>query len=456
MAKTPDIVTLEATSPEVLNAIREDASDAYQKAIPLANGTTESIRAIGQIMMQYQPLQNEFLMALVNRIGLVLITSRLYSNPWAMFKRGFLEMGETVEEIFVNLAKPHQFSPSVAEDQVFKREIPDVRSAFHTLNYQKFYKQTISHDQLKTAFLSWTGVTDLISRIINAMATSANYDEFLVMKYLLAVNILNGKIPVITTPAVATANMKEIAAKLRQAASDFTFLRTDYNMAGVSTHTPRDDQFLITNTKFEAIMDVEVLAAAFHMEKADFLGHRVLVDSFGNLDTTRLQQLVGNNPNYTPLTAAQISTLDAIPAVLVSRDFWMVFDNFQNMTQQYNGEGLYWNYWLHVWKTLSVSPFAQAVYFSGESGTITSVTVSPSAVTTGKGSEISFNAVVTGTGVYNPSVTWSVTGAAAADTQIGAGGILKISPAETATSLTVTATSVGNSAKTGTATVTVS
>ena len=39
----------------------------------------------------------------------------------------------------------------------------DVRAAFHTMNYQKFYKATISNDQLRQAFLSWQGITDLIT-----------------------------------------------------------------------------------------------------------------------------------------------------------------------------------------------------------------------------------------------------------------------------------------------------
>ena len=60
---------------------------------------------------------------------------------------------ETIEEIFVNIAKPFQFDPEVAENTVFKREIPDVRSAFHIMNYQKYYKATIQNDQLRQAFL---------------------------------------------------------------------------------------------------------------------------------------------------------------------------------------------------------------------------------------------------------------------------------------------------------------
>ena len=138
MAVKPKIKTLTNSSVDILNAIRNSATIDYKNYVPLATKDAESIREIGSVLMNYPQLQNEFLSALVNRIGRVMITSKMYDNPWAMFKQGMLEFGESIEEIFVNIAKPFQFDPSVAEDKVFKREIPDVRSAFHVMNYQKY------------------------------------------------------------------------------------------------------------------------------------------------------------------------------------------------------------------------------------------------------------------------------------------------------------------------------
>lgn len=454
MPRQPKIVEgLNAQSVDILNTIRANASPEYRNIIPQASGTTDSIRQIGQIMMQYQPLQNEFLTALVNRIGLVLITSKLYTNPWAMFKRGFLEYGETVEEIFVNLAKPHEFDQKLSETQVFKREIPDVRAAFHTMNYTKFYKTTVSNDMLRTAFLSWDGITDLIGRIVDSLYTGANYDEFLTFKYLLAVSILNGKIASITIPAVNTDNMRTIAADIKGLSNQLEFMSPDYNIAGVQTHTVKNDQFLIINAKFDAVMDVEVLATSFNMDKAEFMGHRVLVDSFGSLDTARLSELFAEQPGgYHQFTAAELAALDAIPAVLVSRDWFMVFDNFQNFTQQYNGEGLYWNYWYHKWMTFSVSPFGQAALFNPSTPAITSVSVTPANVTASKGQNVQFSATVESTNFAPTSVTWSVNSNLST---ISPEGLLSIGDAETATSLTVTATSTFDTTKKGTSAVTI-
>ena len=147
MATKPKIVTLTNSSVDILNVIRNNASVNYQNYVPQATADADSIREIGAVIMDNPQLQNEFLSALVNRIGRVLITSKMYDNPWSMFKKGTLEFGETIEEIFVNIAKPFQFDPNVAETNLFKREIPDVRSAFHIMNYQKYYKTTIQNDQ---------------------------------------------------------------------------------------------------------------------------------------------------------------------------------------------------------------------------------------------------------------------------------------------------------------------
>ena len=450
MPKRPEIKTLTATAPQVLNAIRNSATENYKNLIPYASPDASSIKAIGSIMMQYAPLQNEFLSALVNRIGRVIITSKLYSNPWAFLKRGYLEFGETLEEIFVNLAKPFQFDPEVAEEKVFKREIPDVKAAFHIMNYQKFYKASIQNDQLRQAFLSWDGISDLIARIVDSMYTGANYDEFLTMKYTLARHILDGHIKPYAIDSVTAPNMKSIIAGVKGISNTLEFMSTDYNMAGVSTFTRKEDQYLFINAKFDALVDVEVLAAAFNMDKAEFMGRRILVDSFGALDNGRLALLFRDDPTYRPISGAELTLLDSIPAVLVDRNFLMMYDNFQDFAEIYNGEGLYWNYWFHVWKTFSVSPFHNALVFVEGTPSVTSVTVTPNSVSATAGQYVSFSASVVTNNFASKAVDWTTTAGA-----IDNSGNLFI-PDDATGSITVTATSVFDPTKSGTATVTIS
>lgn len=452
MPTKPHIVTLTNSSVDILNVIRNNASQNYKDYVPVATADAESIREIGAVIMDYPNLQNEFLSALVNRIGRVLITSKMYDNPWAMFKKGMLEFGETIEEIFVNIAKPYQFDPEVAESTVFKREIPDVRSAFHIMNYQKYYKATIQNDQLRQAFLSWQGITDLIAKIVDAMYTGANYDEFQTMKYMLAKRILNGQLYPVTIPTVQTGNMKSIVSTIKSVSNKFEFMSSKYNLAGVQTHTKKAEQYLLVNSKFDAEMDVEVLASAFNMDKAEFAGHRVLVDSFGDLDIDRLNLLFADDPTYTEIGESDLQALDSIPAIIVDKDYFMIFDNFYNFTEQYNGEGLYWNYWYHVWKTFSISPFANNALFIPGTPAVTSVTVSPATANVSAGQKVQLSAVVQTTDFAPQAVTWNVT--SGENVTVNQSGVVTIG-ADASGEIVITATSVYDSEKSGSATLTV-
>lgn len=457
MPTIPERRNLNATSVDILNAIRNSASANYRDYVPEATNNVDSIREIGTIIMDFTALQNEFLSALVNRIGRVIIESKMYSNPWSVFKRGTLEFGETVEELFVNIAKPFKFDPAVAESEVFKREIPDVRAAFHILNYKKFYKATIQNEDLRQAFLSWNGITDLIAKIVDSMYSAAEYDEYQTMKYLLARHILNGELYPKQIPTVETANMKSIISTIKGVSNSFEFMSTKYNLAGVANFSKKAEQYIIVNADFDATMDVEVLAAAFNMNKADFMGKRIMVDSFGSLDTDRLDYLFADDSAYTPLTDAEIEALDAVPAALVDEKWFMIFDNMYKFTELYNGEGLYWNYWYHVWKTFSVSPFANAAIFVPGAPSITSVTVSPAEATTMLGQSILLSATVVTSNFASQAVNWTVDDTAAeAGVTVSRLGVVSIpDDAESLTGITVTATSVFDSTKSDTATITI-
>lgn len=444
----PDRVTFTNSSVDVLNAIRNSASVEYRNYVPIATPDGEVIRQIGAIIMDMPQLQNEFLQALINRIGRVLISSRMWDNPWAVFKAGRLEFGEVIEDVFVELAKPHQYDPEWAETHVEQREIPDVRSAFYIMNYEKFYKRTIQDIDLKRAFLSIDGVNNLIAKIIESMYTAASYDEFLVMKYMLARRILNGQIKVVSL--TDGTDMKELATKAKQVSNAMTFMNTEYNLAHVHNFAMKSEQYLIMNAQVDASMDVNVLASAFNMDKAEFMGHRILVDSF-SVDTARLAELFADSDNYTAITAAQNAALDSILGVLVDESFFKVIDNYDTTNTRYNEEGLYRNYWYHVGKTFATSPFANACLFMPGTPAVASVVVSPDTVTLAEeGDSVTLSATVTVTNFGSKAVVYSTSDE----------DVATVTPAGVVTAVgdgtaTITATSVQDSTKTDTATVTV-
>lgn len=427
MPSIPKQQTLTANAPQVLNAIRANQNYDYQSRVPEA--TQDTLKQVGNAILSSFDLQNAFLNALVNRIALVLINSKMFYNPLRVFKKGTIEYGEIVEEIFVNIAKAHVYDPVVAEQEVFKREIPDVDAIFHKMNYKNFYKVTIQNEDLRQAFLSSQGISDLIARIVDSLYSGANYDEFLIMKNMIVDAVKNGRMTSVTIPEATAENAKSIITTIKSVSNALEFPSTAYNAQGVLTYTPKDRQVLILDTKFDAINDVEVLASAFNMDKAEFMGRRVLIDNFADLT--------------------------GVPAVLVDESWWMVFDMQINFTEIYNAQGLYWNYFYHVWKLFSESPYSNAVVFTSNPNSVTSVTVSPESANVAKGSTQQMTATVVTTGYAPKTVNWSVTGAQTPTSRISNTGLLTVATNEPNDTLTVTAVSAYDPDKSDTSTITV-
>ena len=121
-----------------------------------------------------------------------------------------------------------------------------------------------------------------------------------------------------------------------------------------------------------------------------------------------------------------------------------------------NPKGLYTNAFLHCWKIFSISPFAPAVTFSFGNSLVKSVTVTPATANTVKGGNVNLQAVVKGSGFFDHTVTWSLSGANSTGTVITPAGNLQVAADETAKTITVKSKSNADSSKSGTSTITIS
>lgn len=400
----------DATTSAVINAI----APALSERIPTA--TAENLQDIGQYILNNKALANQFLNVLVNRIARVVITSRLYENPLAVFKKGTERYGDIIEEVYVNIANAHEYNPQIAENEVYKRVIPDVGAVFHKTNSQLFYKATIQEDSLEKAFVSEQGMRTLIAGIVDSLYSGANYDEFVSMKNIFAESA--DEMYYIKTDAPTVDNIHNIVTNIKSASNLMEFMSNQYNAAGVMNYTPKDKQVLLLRADVDAIMDVNVLAAAFNMSKAEFLGRKVLVDNFG-----------AENPD--------------VYAVLCDDEFLMVVNTLDKFTEQYNSEGLYWNYFWHVWRVYSRSPFSNCICFSyGDITPATAVTITNTSGTYAKGTNLQMTASVAPATATNKNVRWTLEGANN-DTYISATGMVHLGAAQSGT-LTIKATLVNN------------
>lgn len=425
-----------ANGANVLNVIRQNATAVYQDRIPEA--TAENLHEVGDAILTYEAQANEFVNALVNRIGLVILNNRMATNPLAALKKGRLAVGETIEEVYIDVIKAQTYDPRAAQDTLFKRHLPNVSSVFHSVDSQLNYPLTISNEQLRKAFMSYDSLDRFIAGLVDSMYKSATLDEFIQMKQLISEWNNNGRFIIEPITAVTdAASAREAMIKIKAVSDGMTIFNNQMNYAGVWTSTPKDEQYLITTPDFNARMDVDVLAAAFHMDKAEFAGHVIVVDNIGDLGD------------------------DGIEAILVDKNWYQVYDYLRTFKTAYNGEGLYWNYFYHVWMVYSLSPFANAVAFGTATPTVTAVTVTPTAATVKAGGTVQITTSVTGTGDPTSKCTFALAGNTDPETAVNTMGKVILGSKEKGSlgtsknQITVTATSVQDKSKTATCTITV-
>nr|DAK78690.1 MAG TPA: Head protein [Caudoviricetes sp.] len=368
MARRIAVNTLNATTMDILNVIRQNASYDYQQNVPEVTKFSD-VPKVGEIIYGTPAFANQFINALVNRIALVRVQSATFNNPYSILKKGYLEFGETVEDIFVSIANVVDFNVEKAEKREFKRTIPDVKSAFHTMNWRVMYPVTIQDEDLKQAFLSIDGVQNLIAKIVDSVYTAAEYDEFLLFKYLLIKAISHGKM--LPTSIGDGTDLKESAVAFRGTSNVLPFMATKYNESGVKTNTPKERQVIFMDALFNAQFDVNVLASAFNMDKADFMGRLFLIDDWTSFDNERFNVIREASDGIEEVTTEELALLANVKAVILDENWFQVYDNNNKFTEKYVASGLYWNYFYHVWKTVSNSPFANAVVFVSSTATIT-------------------------------------------------------------------------------------
>lgn len=360
--------TLNASTIDIMNVIRQNASYDYQQNVP-AVAKASDIPKVGEVIYGTPAFANQFINALVNRIAIVRVQSANFNNPYSILKKGYLEYGETVEDIFVSIAKAVDFSAEKAPKREFQRSIPDVRSAFHVMNWRVMYPVTIQDEDLRQAFLSIDGVQNLIAKIVDAVYTGAEYDEFLLFKYLLIKAISHGRVHPIS---IGTGKvLTESAVQFRGTSNLLPFMSSEFNEAGVKTNTPKERQVIFMDAMFNAQYDVNVLASAFNMDKADFMGRLFLIDNWSEFDNERFDIIRANSDGIEEVTTQELALMKNVKAVILDENWFQVYDNNNKFTEKYVASGLYWNYFYHTWKTVSNSPFANACVFVTDDATIT-------------------------------------------------------------------------------------
>ena len=419
----------------------------------------QSIKPYGKIILNNERYRNAFINT-VNLIGLTVIKRNAWENPWDFTVRGTLRYGQQIREIINDLCNVYDYNANFTDkDRFLETVVPNVLSYMHEVNFQKFYQTTTSDAQLAMAFEN----EDLFTYIEDAIAMlfeSLTYDTYLVDKYQLCRRIVDGTITSVKITDFATKTVREIVSDMKAISNKMTFRSPNYNPAGIRKATSFDDQIAIVSTDYDAKITTEVLASSYFRNDAEMKTQLRLIDGFSETDEARLTELLGDA--YVPFTSDEKTALAKVPAVIISREWFMDYDyaldnaSGQKTTEFYNPTTLENNHFLHAWRVFSTSPFENAVVFTSDTPGVTAIDVSPSTANINGGQTLQFSATVTTTGFANKAVSWSVDSTSKADgVTINQSGLLNVPADVSVESITVTATSVYNPSVTDTATVTV-
>ena len=372
----------------------------------------ESIAPIGKIIMNNQRYKNAFINT-VNLIGLTIIKRNGWDNPWEFTKRGTLRFGQQIRELILDLCNVYDYNTNFSDkDRFLQTEVPNVFNYMHEVNFQKFYQTTTSDAQLAMAFDTEGGLFDFIDEAISMLYESLKYDTYLVDKYMLCRRIVDGTVTSVKITDYASLTPRQRVAFMKNISNKMTFRSPNYNPAGIRRATRFDDQMLIMNTEFEADMSTDVLATSYFRNDAEFKTNMALIDSFSDTDTARLSELLGSA--YVAFTDAEKTALGKVPAVIISREWFMDYDYAMDtesglkQTEFYNPTTLENNHFLHAWRVFSTSPFENAVVFTSDTPAVSSVTVSPATATISAGMDISLSATVATAGFANKAVQWTI------------------------------------------------
>ena len=418
---------------KAFNVIREDSSTVFMNTVPSA--TAENINTISNILFDnsYTPMLNEFVSNLVNRIALTIIRNKSFTNPLAVFKKGSVPLGTDIQDIYENPAVAEKYALNNTEmAKLLTITDPDTHVAYYRRNRQDMYTKTIAREALQGAFVSWEKFEEFIQGITTSLYSGNYIDEFKYTKDLIDGCYNQGKVitSVISNPTDASTS-KAFLKQVRALYTKMSLPSENYNayslMSGsekkVTTWTDKDRIVLIIKADALANIDVEALASAFNIDKADFMGRVITVDSFAN---------------------------DEIVAVMCDEAWLQIYDNLLRFDEFYNARVMAWNEYLHAWGTFAVCPFANCVYLVTEAPVpVESISIDDVSATLGADSTVSVTLTPDGA---TSDISFSSSNTAVFTVTKVSNTSVKVTPVAVGTG---TLTAIAENGKKGTATVTV-
>lgn len=340
---------------EIRNTLVQDNS-LYQTQIPLVDDYTSS-QVYGQSLLNLpSDLRNRFIQSLVNRIAYTRFMMDYFENPLRELAGDDLPLGAIGQEIYVNPARGRVYDINDFAGLLVKYE-SDIKAEYTEINFDVQYPVTIIRKELEKAFVSWGDFESFLMGISTSLYNGAYIDDYKYTKKLITNAYVNNAVQMETISFAGATPTKDelesLTSRLRQAYLDFMVPSTKYNawkkVGGygrsiVSWSKPENIVVFVSN-KMASILDVQVLANAFNIDKADLMGRVYYVEDFDILNDSGEVVVDGSN----------------IIALICDRRWFKIREKDMFMDEFYNANNRSWQSYLNVIKSFNYSLFANAL-----------------------------------------------------------------------------------------------
>ena len=434
-----------------LNKMREmsvDSGDIFHQYFPIVTSST-NIGEWGSPMFgsNYQAVQESFF-GLLKQIAYVATVTRVFDNPLAQLEGENMPLGWAGEETYVNPVQGRTFDVNDFAGILQKYEA-DVKVQYLTVNMDLQYPVTLTRDKIRTAFNSWRDLEEFINGIVNALYNGAYIGMFNYTKALVSAAFKENKAQYIKVSAVTNeATGKALIKKLREMYTLFQLPSASYNswakVGGlgrpVTTCCAPEDIMLLIRADVMAAIDVDVLAAAFNMDKADFIGRVITVDNFDVYADDGTKIYDGSD----------------ILGMICDKAWFKIKQQDMALDMWFNPNNRSWQYYLNVVKMYNYSLFANGVVIATDDPVVDATSVSVDKATLSVAEGATAQVVVT-TEPFSSNATLSVASSAEGKaTATISGKVVTITGVDAGSAtITVTATNSDTTTKTATVSVTV-
>lgn len=348
-----------------LNEIRQTSIEnntLFGKQLPIIEPTT-TFSEWASPLLNNDKLMNAFIPELIERIMYTWVDQRIMKNPLRDLEGDEVPLGTTGQEIYVNPAEGIEFDPNDFAGLLCKYE-SDVKVQYNNINADWQWPVTISYDNVRGAFVGWGSLYDFIQAQVQSLYNGYRIRDYTTTKSLIASAYRENMVQVrqITTPT-DEASAKALVRQARGAYLNMLQPSTEFNAwskAGgygkpVLTMMEKEDAVVVIRNDILSLIDVEVLARAFHLDNTNLMGRIYGVDNFDQYDQNGNKLYDGSK----------------ILFAIGDRRWFRIKPQLQRFDQFYNAKNTTWNCFLRVRKMYKYSYFANMLVYATELPTVT-------------------------------------------------------------------------------------